>query len=211
MLRGWLHAGTAPLALLAGIVLMVLAENPTQRLAVAVFAGTTTALFAVSATFHRGTWGPRAAAVLRRLDHAGIFLVIAGTYTPYAVLLLPERTARVLLAVVWGGALLGVLFRVLWLRAPRWLYTPVYIALGWAAVFVLPDFVAGGRPVVLALAVVGGVLYTVGGIVYALRRPDPFPRWFGFHEVFHALTVVAFVVHSVGVGLALLPVEAVTA
>ncbi len=205
-LRGWLHTGTAPVAVAVGVILVLIAEGTAQRVAVAVFAGTASLLFVTSAVFHRGRWGPRAAATLQRLDHASIFLVIAGTYTPYAVLLLPPSTARTLLAVVWTGAALGVAFRVLWLRAPRWVYTPAYIVLGWAAVMVLPDFLAGGRPDVLILALVGGVLYTVGGIVYAVRRPNPSLHWFGFHEVFHSLTVVAFVAHCVGIGLALRPI-----
>lgn len=204
-LRGWLHVAMLPLAVAIGAVLIALAQGTAQRVSVAIFAVTATVLFGVSALFHRGAWGPRAHPFLRRLDHANIFLVIAGSYTPFAVLLLPPGTARTLLAVVWGGALAGVAFRVLWLRAPRWLYTPAYIALGWAAIAFLPDFLAGGRLEVLALALVGGLLYTAGGVIYVLRRPDPLPGWFGFHELFHALTVAAFVAHSIGVGLALRP------
>ncbi len=207
-LRGWLHAAMLPLAVAIGAVLLLLARGATQRVAVAVFAATATMLFGVSALFHRGAWGPRAHPILRRLDHANIFLVIAGSYTPYAVLLLPPGTARTLLVVVWVGAVAGVVFRVVWLRAPRWLYTPAYIVLGWAAIAFLPDFLAGGRLDVLALALTGGLLYTAGGVVYVLRRPDPHPGWFGFHELFHALTVAAFVAHSIGVGLALQPAAA---
>lgn len=201
-LRGWLHAITFPLALAYGTVLVVLARGAAARVSLAVFAATAALLFGVSALFHRGTWGPRAHAVLRRLDHANIFLVIAGSYTPFTVLLLPEGSARTLLAVVWGGAALGVLFRVLWLRAPRWLYTPIYIALGWAALAFLPDFLAGEHPVAFAFAAAGGILYTVGGVIYGLRRPDPSPTWFGFHELFHALTVGGFVAHCTGLTLA---------
>lgn len=198
----------APVAVATGIVLLLLARGTTERVAVAVFAASASLLFVVSAVFHRGHWGPRTAGVLRRLDHASIFLVIAGTYTPYAVLLLPPGAARTLLAVVWTGAALGVAFRVLWLHAPRWLYTPIYLGLGWAAGLVLPDFIAGGRPDVFALAVTGGVLYTIGALVYAFRRPNPSPSWFGFHEVFHALTIAAFGAHALGVGLALRPMTA---
>jgi hemolysin III len=140
-------------------------------------------------------------AVLKRLDHANIFLIIAGTYTPFAVVLLPEGPARTLLWIVWSGALAGVAFRVLWVGAPRWLYVPVYVALGWVAVAYLPQFADAG-PAVLALVVAGGLLYTAGGVVYGLRRPDPSPRWFGFHEVFHALTIVAFAAHCTGLALA---------
>jgi hemolysin III len=140
--------------------------------------------------------------VLKRLDHANIFLIIAGTYTPFSVLLLHPGTARTLLWVVWSGASAGVAFRVLWVGAPRWLYVPVYLALGWVAVFYLPAFWRGGGAAVVVLVVVGGALYTLGGLVYGVRRPDPSPRWFGFHEVFHALTIAAFLVHYVGLSIA---------
>jgi len=199
-LRGWLHLGMFPLSLIAGITLVVL--TPRARLATAVFVASAALLFGVSALYHRRTWGPKAAAVLRRLDHANIFLIIAGTYTPFTVMLLPPGPARVLLWIVWSGAIGGVAFRVLWVGAPRWLYVPVYLALGWVAVVYLPQFLHYGGPAVLTLVVVGGVLYTLGGLVYGIKRPDPSPRWFGFHEVFHALTVAAFVVHMVGVWLA---------
>jgi hemolysin III len=201
-LRGWLHLATVPAALACGIVLVLLAHGTPARVSVAVFAATAAALFAVSATFHRGRWGPRTHAVLNRVDHAAIFLVIAGSYTPFAVLLLPAGPARNLLILVWGGALAGIVFRVFWLHAPRWLYTPTYIVLGWAALAFLPDFLAARRPWVLAMALLGGLLYTAGGVIYALRRPNPWPRWFGFHEVFHSCTVAAFAAHCLGVGLA---------
>jgi hemolysin III len=201
-LRGWLHAGTFPLSVAAGVLLVCLAPTARARAATAVFAVTASMLFGVSATYHRGRWSPRVHGVLKRLDHATIFLIIAGTYTPFAVLLLPAGHARTLLWIVWGGALAGVAFRVLWVGAPRWLYVPVYVALGWVAVGFLPQFLASGAIAVLVLVAVGGVLYTLGGLVYGLERPDPSPRWFGFHEVFHALTVVAFAVQYVGVLLA---------
>lgn len=199
-LRGWLHAGTFPLAVAAGIVLVSLAPNNRARATAAIFSVTAALLFGVSALYHRRQWSPRITGLLKRLDHANIFLIIAGTYTPFSVLLLPSGPARVLLWLVWGGAGLGVLFRVLWVRAPRWLYVPVYVALGWVAVVYLPDFLQGGIAA-FVLVVVGGVLYTAGGVIYGLKRPDPSPRWFGFHEVFHALTVAAFVAHYVGVSL----------
>ncbi len=200
-LRGWLHAGTFPLSVVAGATLTALAPPGRARVAVAIFAVTASLLFGVSALYHRLTWGPRAQAVLKRLDHANIFLIIAGTYTPFSVLLLPDGPARTLLWIVWSGALAGVAFRVLWVGAPRWLYVPVYVALGWVAVAYLPYFESAGAAV-LALVVTGGVLYTLGGLVYGLKRPNPSPRWFGFHEVFHALTVAAFVAHCVGLGIA---------
>ncbi len=202
-LRGWLHAATFPVCLAAGVVLVVLAPSARGRVVAAVFAVTASLLFGVSALYHRGQWSPRTAGVLKRFDHANIFLIIAGTYTPFTVLLLPAGAARVLLWVVWSGAVAGVAFRVLWVGAPRWLYVPVYVALGWVAVVYLPQFLHGGGVAVFVLVVVGGGLYTAGGLVYGFKRPNPSPRWFGFHEVFHALTVAAFVVHYVGVWLAL--------
>ena len=201
-LRGWLHAVTAPLSLAAGIVLVVLSPNATTRIGSAVFATTAMVLFSVSAIYHRGTWSPRIWAFLRRFDHANIFLLIAGTYTPFSLLLLEGRNQVILLSTVWTGALLGVVFRVLWAGAPRWLYTPIYIALGWAAVFFFKDFVHGTGAAVLTLMVAGGGLYTIGGLVYGFQRPNPSPRWFGFHEVFHTFTVQAFATHYVGVSLA---------
>ncbi len=201
-LRGWLHAGTAPVTLAAGIVLLGLSPDALTRIGAAVFAATALLTFAVSGVYHRGTWSPRTWAFLRRFDHANIFLLIAGSYTPFTLLLLPDPQRTILLIVVWTGAVLGVLFRVFWTGAPRWLYTPIYIALGWAAVIYFGDFVANASTPVLVLMIVGGGLYTLGGLVYAAKFPDPSPRWFGFHEVFHLLTIAAFISHYVGVSIA---------
>ncbi|WP_199824093.1 hemolysin III family protein [Streptomyces sp. NBRC 109706] len=194
-MRGWLHAGVFPLALVGGVVLIALARSAAAVAACSVYALSACLLFGTSALYHRGTWGPRGEAVMRRLDHANIFLIIAGTYTPLAVMLLPTGQRQVLLSVVWGGALAGIAFRVWWIGAPRWLYTLCYIALGWAAVFYLPDFARTGGTTVVVLMIAGGVLYTAGAVVYGLGRPDPSPSWFGFHEVFHALTIAAFASH----------------
>ena len=198
-LRGWLHTATAPLAVAAGLVLVILAPTTTGRVTAAVFTLSAGLLFGTSAIYHRGTWSPRTRMLLKRLDHSNIFLIIAGTYTPFAALLLPEGRGRTLLLIVWGGAIAGVLFRVFWVGAPRWLYTPVYVALGWVAVMYLPDFLRSGGPAVVTLIIIGGALYTLGAVVYGLKRPDPSPRWFGFHEIFHAFTVAAFVVHYIAV------------
>ncbi|MGI8434525.1 MAG: PAQR family membrane homeostasis protein TrhA [Nocardioidaceae bacterium] len=200
-LRGWLHLVTFPLSVVAGIVLVALSPNTQTRVATAIFAISSSMLFGSSALFHRGRWSPRWHAVMRRLDHSSIFLLIAGTYTPFAITLLEGDSRRILLAVVWTGALAGIAFRVLWIGAPRWLYLPLYVAMGWAAVFWLGDFARAGGPDVLALIVVGGLLYSLGGLVYGIQRPNPLPQWFGFHEVFHSCTIAAFVVHYIGVSI----------
>jgi hemolysin III len=208
-LRGWLHLATAPLTLAAGIVLVVMSPTTATRIGSALFIGSALVLFTVSAVYHTGTWSPRVWAFLRRFDHSNIFLLIAGSYTPFALLLLEGTERVVLLATVWTGAILGVAFRVFWTDAPRWLYVPLYIALGWAAIFFLPSFLDGANRLgvgigtaTFVMIVVGGALYTFGGVVYGFKRPDPWPRWFGFHEVFHTFTILAFVSHYVGVSLA---------
>lgn len=200
-LRGWLHAGALPVALVAGFVLVALGPTLEARLASAIYAITSGLLFGISATYHRGTLGPRLAEVLRRFDHANIYLIIAGTYTPFALLALDGAARVAVLAVVWSGALAGVLFRVFWMNAPRWLYTVLYLALGWAAVFVLPQLLTGAGVAAVALVAVGGVLYSLGAVVYGLRRPDPSPRWFGFHEIFHACTVAAYLVQYIAISM----------
>lgn len=191
-LRGWLHAGMAPLALAAGIVLVSLAPSETARLAASAFVLPAFVLFATSALYHRGHWSPRAELRLKRLDHANIFLLIAGSYTPFAVLAMKGETRVALMAAVWGTALLGIAFRVLWVGAPRWSYVPLYIGLGWAMAFVFPQLLSGAGVAAFVLVAVGGLLYTFGGLVYGLKRPNPSPRWFGFHEIFHTCTIAAF-------------------
>lgn len=202
-LRGWIHLVAFPLAVVSGAALVAGAPTTAARWSTAVFAVSAGLLFGTSALYHRGTWSPRALLLLKRLDHSNIFVIIAGTYTPLAVLLLSPASARALLLVVWAGALLGVAFRVLWTGAPRWLYVPLYLLLGWGAVAYLPAFGRSGGAGVVWLVAVGGLLYSLGAAVYGFKRPDPSPRWFGFHEVFHALTVVAFAAHVGAVALAL--------
>jgi hemolysin III len=201
-LRGWLHAVTSPLTLVAGVVLFALSPTAATRVGSAVFMGSAVLLFSVSAIYHRGTWSPRVWSALQRFDHANIFLLIAGSYTPFTLIMLEGTTQMVMLGVVWGGAALGVGLRLFWRRAPRWAFVPIYIGLGWAAVFVADEFAAGSTTAVMALVAAGGLLYTLGGVVYGFRKPDPFPSWFGFHEVFHTLTIAAFVTHYVGVSMA---------
>jgi hemolysin III len=199
-LRGWLHLGTFPVSVLAGFVLVAIPQEPRARLASAVFAVTASLLFGISALYHRGNWGPRTTEVLKRIDHANIFLIIAGSYTPFALLLLSDSRATLMLAIVWTGAILGVLLRSVWINAARWVSAPVYIALGWTAVFFVPDLLDAGVATFVLLCV-GGALYTAGGVIYGLRRPNPSPRWFGFHEVFHSLTVAGWIVHYVAVSI----------
>lgn len=208
-LRGWLHAGTAPLTLAAGITLVALSPTATTRIGSAIFALSALLVFTVSAIYHRGTWSPRVQAVLKRFDHSNIFLLISGTCTPFALLLLEGADKWWMLGITWGGALFGVFMKVCWTSHPRWLSAPIYIALGWAPVFFFSGFVDGAQQygqamgvAVITLVVVGGALYTLGGVVYGTKRPNPSPRWFGFHEVFHGFTVVAFIAHYVGVSLA---------
>lgn len=192
--RGWIHAATFPVAIAAGVVLIVLAHGTAAKWASAVFMATSLLLFGNSALYHRFHWGPRTKAVLKRIDHANILLLIAGTYTPIAVLALPRDKGLLLLTLVWTGALLGILFRVFWINAPRWLYVALYLLLGWAAVMYMVDLFQASVPMMI-LVIVGGLLYTGGAIVYALKRPNPWPGHFGFHEIFHVCTVLAFLCH----------------
>jgi len=209
-LRGWLHLGTAPLALAGGIVLIALSPTTLTRVGSIVFTLSAILLFTVSAIYHTGNWSPKTWAFLRRFDHSNVFILIAGSYTPITLMLL-EGTQRVaLLSTVWTAAILGVLFRVFWTDAPRWLYTPIYIAMGWAAVFFIPGFIDGASNrlgtgmaiAVLVLIAAGGVLYTLGGAAYGFKFPNPSPKYFGFHEVFHSFTVLAFAAHYVGISMA---------
>jgi hemolysin III len=192
--RGWIHAVTFPVAIVAGIVLITLAEGSAAKWSCAVFMVTSMLLFGNSALYHRFDWGPKTKATLKRIDHANIVLLIAGTYTPIAVLGLPTDQAALLLSLVWGGAILAILFRVFWIGAPRWLYVAIYLLLGWAAVMYLPQLWQASIPMVILVAI-GGLLYTGGAIVYAMKRPNPWPGHFGFHEIFHVCTVLAFLCH----------------
>jgi hemolysin III len=204
-LRGWLHAAGAPLTLVAGLVLVLRSPSPSVRLALAGLVASGVVLFSVSALYHRRTWSVRAKARLRRLDHANIFVHIAGTYTAFSLLLLEPDRALTLLTVVWLAAAFGVVFRVLWVDAPRWLHTPAYGLVASAAVLFTADFARQlGSPVLTAM-LAGAAVYLLGALVYGLQRPNPFPRWFGFHEVFHALTVIAFATHFIGISLATQP------
>lgn len=201
-LRGVLHLVTAPVALLGGLTLVVLAGTVAGRVSLAIFMLTSALLFTTSAVYHVGRWLPRTKQLLRRVDHSNIFLIIAGTYTPLTIMLLDTGDARALLILIWTGALLGVAVHNFWSAAPRYVYVPIYIALGWAAVLYLPQFAVAG-PLVLSLIVAGGVLYTLGAVVYALKWPKLSPTWFGYHELFHAFTVLAFAAHFTAIAVTL--------
>ncbi|MGP9844638.1 PAQR family membrane homeostasis protein TrhA [Brachybacterium sp. 107] len=201
-LRGMLHLIAFPTSLVAGLLLVAFGDTLAVRLACAVFVLTAGMLFGISAVYHRGTWTPQRAIMLRRFDHANIFLIIAGTYTPIAVAMLAPRQAITLLGIAWGGALVGVCFRLFWTNAPRWLYVPAYVALGWVAVFYMPALQASAGWSVVWLLSIGGLAYTVGAVVYALKKPNPSPAWFGFHEIFHAGTLIGFGCHFAAVATA---------
>lgn len=192
--RGWIHAGTFPVAIVAGIVLVLSAKGAAATWACVVFAVSSLLLFGNSALYHRFDWGPRTKAVLKRIDHANILILIAGTYTPLSVLALPPEKGALLLILVWSGAAVGILFRVFWIGAPRWLYVALYLLLGWAAVMYMGDLLQANVTMMI-LVVVGGLLYTAGAIVYGMKKPNPWPGHFGFHEIFHVCTVLAFLCH----------------
>lgn len=192
--RGWIHAGTFPVALAAGVILIVVAQGAPAKWAAAVFMTTSLLLFGNSALYHRFNWRPKVQGILKRIDHANILLLIAGTYTPLAVLALEPQKGALLLFLVWGGALLGILFRVFWINAPRWLYVALYLLLGWAAVMYMVDLLRAGAAM-MVLVCVGGVLYTIGAVIYGMKKPNPWPGRFGFHEIFHVCTVLAFLCH----------------
>jgi hemolysin III len=206
-MRGWLHFWSFTVSIAAGATLITVSAALVGRaaaLATSVYAVTTLGLFGISALYHRGTWRtPRSRAVMRRLDHSMIFLFIAGTYTPVAVLAMDPGTARTVLTVVWAGALAGVVLKTAWPDAPAWVGVPIYIALGWVAVFVIPAMLVGGGVAALVLLLAGGLLYTVGAVFYATRWPNPWPATFGFHEFFHAATVLAAICHHVAIWLVL--------
>lgn len=201
-LRGVLHEAAFAISLVTGTALVSLADGTRPRVAAAIYAASVALLFGTSAAYHRGSWSGRSYELMKRLDHSMIFVLIAGTYTPFALLLMDGPSQVVVLSVVWGGALAGIVLRNVLRRPARWLFVGLYNALGWVAVAFLPQILDNGGWHVLLLLLVGGAFYSAGAVVYALRRPNPSPRWFGFHEVFHALTLAAFVVHYIAISFA---------
>jgi hemolysin III len=205
--RGWLHFWSFFVSLGAGATLIALAATTVSGLAVlatSVYTVTVLGLFGVSALYHRHFWTNAATRVwMKRLDHSMIFIFIAGTYTPFALLAMDRPTGYVVLAIVWGGAVIGVALKMLWPNAPRWLGVPIYIALGYVAVFVLPQLLHHAGTAALVLLLAGGLLYTIGAIFYATRWPNPWPTTWGHHEFFHAATVLAALCHYIAIWFAL--------
>jgi hemolysin III len=200
-----LHAAAFPAAAVAGLALTALGPTLPARLTAAVYSLACMTLFGVSAAYHRSPPASRRRTLLARLDHVSILLVIAGTYTPLAALALHGWTRVSVLAVVWtatvAGALARLIWKTTWRPGPRWLITSLFAALGWVAVFVLPQLLRGAGALAVALVLAGGILYSLGALVYTLKRPNPSPQWFGFHEVFHAMTIAAYLAQYAAVSL----------
>jgi hemolysin III len=191
-LRGVLHQWACATSALLGALVVMFADGGRERIAAVVYAASVTGLFGASALYHRVTWRrPAVRRWMRRLDHAMIFVLIAGTYTPFALLAFDDGIGRVLLVAVWSGAAGGVALKLLWIDAPKWLGVAVYIGLGWLAVWTFPSLVDAVGVIPTVLVGLGGLLYTTGAVVYATRRPDPVPTVFGYHELFHLLVVIA--------------------
>lgn len=204
LMRGWLHLVMTPIAFLAGIALIVIAPTLTGRIGGAVWLLAAVELFGVSALYHRGNWGARTQLMLRRLDHANIFVFIAASYTPLALALLNPQGAAILLWIIWLTALAGVFFNLVWITSPRWLHTLLYLVMGWAALGWIGEFWVNASLPVFLLITLGGLVYSGGAVVYALKRPDPSPRYFGYHEIFHACTIAAAACHFAAIAVAVL-------
>jgi hemolysin III len=206
-LRGVIHYWSFLVSVATCAVLIAVSAatvSATAGWATAVYGATVLGLFGVSALYHRRWWvSLTVRAWMKRLDHSMIFLFIAGTYTPFTLLAMSQPTGYVVLTIVWSGAVLGVALKLLWPNAPRWLGTPIYIALGWVAVFVLPELLHHAGVAALVLLLVGGAFYTLGAIFYATRWPNPWPRVFAHHEFFHAATVLAAISHYIAIWLAI--------
>jgi hemolysin III len=205
-LRGVWHQWAFVCSLVTGTVLVALAPSDKAMVAAAIYAVSVAALFGTSALYHRITWASQPARRwMRRLDHSMIFLLIAGTYTPFAVLVLDGTLATVILVLVWAGALGGIVLKLVWIDAPKPLVAAIYVVLGWVAVVAFPALLDELGPVGTALVAAGGLLYTAGAVVYALRRPDPIPAVFGYHEVFHALVIAAAALQYAVIAFFVLP------
>jgi hemolysin III len=205
LLRGWFHAIALVVFLVAGPLLIAQAKTTGQTVCLVIYVISVASLFGVSAAFHRIRWKPAGRRRMRRADHSTIFIAIAGTYTAVGGLALTGWARVVILCIAWGGAAIGITLRQAWLDAPKWAIALPYLVVGWAALTVLPQLLRGLGGVGFTLVVVGGLFYTAGAIVYSLKKPDPIPKVFGYHEVFHACTVVGAVLHFVAVAAFALP------
>ncbi|MFZ4123565.1 MAG: PAQR family membrane homeostasis protein TrhA [Candidatus Planktophila sp.] len=201
-LRGWFHLGATPAVIIASLVLFILSKS-SLKFSVALYSITAIMLFSVSAIYHRVPWSPTKKLMWRRWDHANINLLIAGSYTPFAVTLLEGRERVTLLTVVWIGALAGVALRVFWVGAPRWLYVANYLLLGWVAIVYTPQLYREGGLWVLLPIIIGGLLYSVGAIFYALKKPGRYAKYFGFHELFHIFVLAAWISQYIAVSVAI--------
>ena len=205
-LRGVSHKWAFYVACVLGAALVLAAPSGTPRLAAAIYAVCVAILFGTSALYHRIDWSSiYARRWMRRLDHSAIFVLIAGTYTPFALLVLDGALATVILVVVWAGAVSGIVMKLVWIDAPKWVVALVYVMLGWVAVAASPDLVEELGLTGTGLIVAGGALYTAGAVVYALKRPDPVPAVFGYHEMFHLLVIVAAALQYAVVAFYVLP------
>ena len=204
-LRGVLHQGAFIASIAVAPLLLLSADSTRARVAAGVFALSMTTCFGVSALYHRVTWAPSVRRWMRRADHAGVYLLIAGTYTPVSLLVLDGEWGRVILVVVWSGALAAILLKFVWVDAPKWVAAAIGLALGWVAVVALPQLEDRLQVSALTLLIAGGLLYSAGAVVYARRKPDPVPAVFGYHEVFHALVIAAAALHYSVVALIVLP------
>ena len=204
-LRGVIHQWSFFVSLVAGAVLVLAAQSMSARLAAGIYALALSGLLGVSALYHRVTWSQGARRWMRRLDHTMIFVLIAGTYTPFALVVLPGTLPKVVLGVVWAAAAAGVVLNLLWTDSPRWVMAVFGIALGWVLIAVMPELAATAGPWATGLLLAGGMLYTAGAVVYAVGRPDPVPAVFGYHEIFHVFVVVAAATHYAGVAVSVLP------
>ena len=195
LLRGYFHLAAAAAAIAGSVVLMLLADSPRTYIGGAIFAASLIALYMVSGTYHTINWDPRVRSVFQRLDHAMIFVLIAGSYTPFCLIAASDGWGVTILALVWSIAAAGIALKIAWPASPRWLGVSLYIAAGWVAVVAASEIADWFALIPLLLLACGGVLYTIGGVTYALRRPNPFPRVFGYHEVFHVLVIGGSVLH----------------
>ena len=206
MLRGWSHVVAFITVATLGAILVAISDTSSrERWWLAVYVAGTLAMFGVSALYHRLPWRPRALRIMGKLDHSTIFLAIAGAYTPTAIVALDGWQRPTVLAAVWGGTLVGLLLEWLPVHVPRWLFTSVYVIVGWSAVLALPQLFRGLGATGFSLLLGGGILYTLGAVVYATKRPDPWPRVFGFHEVFHAFTLGGAGCHLAVISFAVIP------